>query len=74
MTEVAYGTLIIVALVLVLASFLLVLRKRLIPAEALDIDVNGKLRLRAQRGAKLLEALHGGGPDSRFGNSSAGRT
>lgn len=61
MTEVTYGTLIIVVLVLGLAAGLLALRARLIPDEALVVSVNGKLRISAQRGSKLLEALHGGG-------------
>ncbi|WP_299784208.1 NADH:ubiquinone reductase (Na(+)-transporting) subunit F [uncultured Marivita sp.] len=58
MTEIALGSFVIVALVLGLATGLLVLRRRLIPAEALDIDVNGARHITAQRGDKLLDALH----------------
>ncbi len=58
MTEIAIGSFVIVALVLGLATGLLVLRRQLIPAEALDIDVNGARHISAQRGDKLLDALH----------------
>jgi len=58
MTEIALGTLVIVVLVLGLSTGLVVLRQRLIPAEALDIDVNGSRHVPAQRGDKLLDALH----------------
>ena len=58
MTEIALGSFVIVALVLGLATGLLALRRRLIPAEALDIDVNGARHIPAQRGEKLLDALH----------------
>ncbi|PWL33773.1 NADH:ubiquinone reductase (Na(+)-transporting) subunit F [Marivita sp. XM-24bin2] len=58
MTEIALGSFVIVALVLGLATGLLALRRRLIPAEALVIDVNGARHIPAQRGDKLLDALH----------------
>ncbi len=58
MTEIALGSFVIVALILGLATGLLVLRRRLIPAEVLDIDVNGARHILAQRGDKLLDALH----------------
>lgn len=59
MTEIALGSLVIVVLILGLASTLLVLRRLLIPAVALDIDVNGARHIPAQRGEILLDALHG---------------
>lgn len=58
MTEIAFGSLVIVALVLGLAIGLLVLRQRLIPAGALDISINGSRHIPARRGDKLLDALH----------------
>ena len=61
MIEIALGTLVIVALVVGLAGALLVLRRRLIPADKLDIDVNGVLHVAARRGDKLLEALNAAG-------------
>lgn len=58
MTEIAVGSLVIVSLMLGLAIGLVVLRQRLIPAEALDISLNGRRHIPAQRGDKLLDALH----------------
>ncbi|QPM92303.1 NADH:ubiquinone reductase (Na(+)-transporting) subunit F [Pseudooceanicola algae] len=57
MTEIALATLVIVALVLGLATGLVVLRRRLIPAVALDIAVNDIRHVPAQRGDRLLDAL-----------------
>lgn len=58
MTEILLGTLVIVVLVLGLATCLLILRARLIPAAGLDIMVNETLHIHAKRGDKLLEVLH----------------
>lgn len=58
MTEIAFGSLIIILLVLGLATGLLIVRRRLVPAEALEIVVNGGQHVPAQRGSKLLDALH----------------
>jgi len=58
MTEIALGSVVIVALILGLATGLLVLRRQLIPVETLDIDVNGVRHIPAQGGDKLLDALH----------------
>ena len=58
MTEILLGSFVIVALVLGLATGLLVLRARLVPADGLDIVVNDTLHIRAKRGDKLLEVLH----------------
>lgn len=58
MTEIAFGSLVIILLVLGLATGLLIVRRRLVPAEALEIVVNGGQHFPAQRGSKLLDALH----------------
>jgi Na+-transporting NADH:ubiquinone oxidoreductase subunit F len=58
MTEIAFASGVIILLVLGLATALLILRHRLIPAEALDVQVNGSRHVPAKRGEKLLDALH----------------
>ncbi len=58
MTEILLGSFVIVALILGLATGLLILRARLIPSAALDITVNDTLHIHAKRGDKLLEVLH----------------
>ena len=58
MTEVALGSLVMVALVVGLAAGLLAARRRLIPEGGIDITVNEALHLVARRGAKLLAVLH----------------
>ncbi|MCC1493711.1 NADH:ubiquinone reductase (Na(+)-transporting) subunit F [Cognatishimia sp. F0-27] len=57
MTEIALGSIVIMALIVALATGLLLLRRRLIPDEAFDIAVNGGRHIPAQRGDKLLDAL-----------------
>ncbi|PWR04568.1 NADH:ubiquinone reductase (Na(+)-transporting) subunit F [Meridianimarinicoccus roseus] len=59
MTEIALGSLVIVALVVGLATGLLALRARLFPSGALEVVVNGSAHIAARRGAKLLDVLHG---------------
>ncbi|MGJ8588310.1 MAG: NADH:ubiquinone reductase (Na(+)-transporting) subunit F [Yoonia sp.] len=61
MTEVLFGSLIVVGLILVLTSGLLILKARLVPNRALDVTVNGKLHLTGRRGDRLLGVLHNAG-------------
>jgi Na+-transporting NADH:ubiquinone oxidoreductase subunit F len=61
MTEIALGTAIVVALVLMLTTTLLVTRRRLIPAEALAVTVNETTVIEAARGDRLLEVLQDAG-------------
>ncbi|MBF9033675.1 NADH:ubiquinone reductase (Na(+)-transporting) subunit F [Rhodobacterales bacterium HKCCE2091] len=61
MTEILLGTALIVAIVLGLSAGLLAARRRLVPAGAIDVTVNGATHLAAQRGAKLLGVLHDNG-------------
>jgi Na+-transporting NADH:ubiquinone oxidoreductase subunit F len=61
MTEVLLGSAIIVGLILTLTFGLLILRARLVPDLALDVEVNGRLHLPAKRGDKLLGVLHRAG-------------
>lgn len=61
MTEIVLGALIIVALILALTIALLITRRRLIPAEALLVTVNGSESIAAGRGDRLLGVLHGAG-------------
>lgn len=61
MTEVALGSAIIIALVVGLATGLVMLRARLVPNVALDVLVNGVQHLSAERGDALLSVLHKGG-------------
>lgn len=59
MTEILLGALIVVLLILALTTALLITRRRLIPAEALSVSVNGGSVITAARGDRLLEVLHG---------------
>ena len=61
MTEVLFGSMIIIALIVGLAISLLVLRTRLIPDTALDVSVNNRMHVTARRGDKLLGVLHDAG-------------
>lgn len=61
MIEILLGAIIVVVLVVSLTMALLATRRRLIPAEALAVTVNGTTTIDAARGDKLLEVLHGGG-------------
>lgn len=61
MTEIVLGAVIVIGLVVVLTLALLITRKRLIPAEALQITVNDTLTIEAGRGDRLLGVLHGAG-------------
>ncbi|RUS60859.1 NADH:ubiquinone reductase (Na(+)-transporting) subunit F [Pseudorhodobacter sp. E13] len=61
MTEILLGALIIVVLLVALTLALLVTRRRLIPAEAMTVTVNGTHTIQAARGDRLLGVLHGAG-------------
>ncbi|MDA7430958.1 NADH:ubiquinone reductase (Na(+)-transporting) subunit F [Primorskyibacter aestuariivivens] len=61
MTEIAFATGIILALVVGLSLGLVSLRRRLIPDTGLDVTVNDSLHLAARRGDRLLGVLHGAG-------------
>ena len=61
MTEILLGAAIVILLVVALTLALLATRRRLIPAEALAVTVNGATTIAAARGDRLLEVLHGGG-------------
>ncbi|WP_400087504.1 NADH:ubiquinone reductase (Na(+)-transporting) subunit F [Yoonia sp. R78084] len=61
MTEVLFGSLIIVVLILGLTSVLLLLKARLVPDQGLDVAVNSDLHLTARRGDRLLGVLHNAG-------------
>lgn len=61
MMEIAFGSLIIVCLVVGLATGLLALRRRLMPAGNLDVTVNDTIHLEALRGDRLLGVLHAAG-------------
>ncbi len=61
MTEIALGSLFVVALVVVLTAALLVARARLVPPGAVAVTVNGGKRIEAARGDQLLGVLHGAG-------------
>ena len=61
MTEIIVGSAVIVLVVLVLTAGLLVARRQLVPEGALSVTVNETTTIEAQRGAKLLEVLHGAG-------------
>lgn len=58
MTEILLGAGIIVALIILLTIILLVTRQRLIPADAMEVTVNGTDKVTASRGDKLLGVLH----------------
>lgn len=75
MIEIAVGSLVIVAVVLVLTIGLLVARQALVPQEALTVTVNGTKTIEAQRGERLLSVLHGAGiaiPAGCGGNGTCG--
>ncbi|MGO4906770.1 NADH:ubiquinone reductase (Na(+)-transporting) subunit F [Pseudorhodobacter sp. W20_MBD10_FR17] len=59
MTEILLGACIITALILALTLALLATRRKLIPAGAMAVTVNGTETVIAARGDKLLGALHG---------------
>lgn len=61
MTEILVGSAVIVLVVLVLTAGLLVARRQLVPEGALSVTVNETTTIEAQRGARLLEVLHGAG-------------
>lgn len=61
MTEVLFGSLIIVVLILGLTSVLLLLKARLVPDHGLDVAVNSDLHLTGRRGDRLLGVLHNAG-------------
>ncbi len=58
MSEIVLGSMIIAALVVGLATGLLVARSRLVPKGAITVTVNDGLTIAAGRGAKLLGVLH----------------
>jgi Na+-transporting NADH:ubiquinone oxidoreductase subunit F len=59
MTEIILGACIIVALIVLLTLALLATRRKLIPAEAMVVTVNGSDKIEAARGDKLLGVLQG---------------
>jgi Na+-transporting NADH:ubiquinone oxidoreductase subunit F len=59
MSEIILGSSIIASLVVSLAIGLLVVRRVLVPQGSIDVAVNAALHIAAQRGAKLLDVLHG---------------
>ncbi|MFC5386984.1 NADH:ubiquinone reductase (Na(+)-transporting) subunit F [Aquamicrobium segne] len=61
MTEIALGSLFVIALVTGLSAALLFARRLLIPQEAVAVVVNGGTRIEAGRGDQLLAVLHGAG-------------
>ncbi len=61
MTEVLFGSLIIVVLILGLTTVLLLLKARLVPDQGLDVAVNSDLHPTARRGDRLLGVLHNAG-------------
>lgn len=61
MTEIALGSLFVIALVVGLTAALLFARRWLIPQEAVAVVVNGGMRIEAGRGDQLLAVLHGAG-------------
>ena len=58
MTEVLFASGLVVALIMMLAAGLLMVRSRLFPAEVIDVQVNQSIHIGGQRGEKLLEVLH----------------
>lgn len=61
MTEILAASLILIALVTGLTLGLLAAKRRLQPGGAIDVTVNGATHVTAERGEKLLNALHGAG-------------
>lgn len=61
MTEILLGALVVITLVVILTLALVTTRRRLIPAEALSVTVNGTMTIEAQRGDRLLGVLHRAG-------------
>lgn len=59
MNEILLGSLVIAALVVGLAIGLVLARSRLVPQGAVDVTINDALHVAAQRGARLLDVLHG---------------
>ena len=70
MTEILVGSLILILIVLGLTLGLLAAKRRLVPGGAIDVTVNGTTHLEAERGAKLLGVLHGGGIGIAFNYNS----
>ena len=61
MTEIVFGSLVIVAVFVSLTAGLLAARRRLIPMGLLDVVVNDSVHVGAKRGDKLLGVLHDAG-------------
>lgn len=61
MTEIVFGSLTLIVLVVGLAAGLLAARRRLVPDVAIDVTVNEATHLIASRGDRLLGVLHGAG-------------
>ena len=61
MTEIFFGTLVIIAVFVGLSAGLLAARRRLIPVGLLDVVVNDSVHVGAKRGDKLLGVLHDAG-------------
>lgn len=59
MSEILLGSAVIALLIVGLAIGLLLARSRLAPSGSIKVSVNDALSIAAQRGAKLLEVLHG---------------
>ncbi len=58
MIEVALGSAVVIALLMVLTALLLVARKRLVPQGTVRVTINDSQTLEAQRGESLLSVLH----------------
>ncbi|MEI2387523.1 NADH:ubiquinone reductase (Na(+)-transporting) subunit F [Breoghania sp. JC706] len=58
MNEILLGSLIVIALVVLLTAGLLIARRRLIPQSSVLVTVNGSTTLEASRGDRLLGLLH----------------
>lgn len=61
MNEIVLGSVLFVAIVLILSSVVVAARALLLPAAAVMVRVNGEKLLKGRTGTKLLETLSGGG-------------
>lgn len=61
MIEIAFGSAVIVVLVVGMSAGLLTARRRLVPQDAVLVTVNEETTIAAGRGDKLLSVLHGAG-------------
>jgi Na+-transporting NADH:ubiquinone oxidoreductase subunit F len=61
MNEMVLGSVLFVAIVLILSSIVVAARALLLPAGAISVHVNRRKELKGRAGTKLLEVLSGGG-------------